>query len=92
MLHDGSRKANQEAHLAVVDIDVGPRDLQQCADAIIRLRAEYLYAQQAPDRIRFSFTSGDSAPFSRWAEGSASATVARAHSIESAIGWCHATP
>ncbi len=69
MLHDGRTKGNQAAHLAVVDIDVGPRDLQQCADAIIRLRAEYLFAQQALDRIRFTFTNGASAPFSRWVEG-----------------------
>lgn len=68
-LFTGAQKLNQAAHAAVVDIDVGDRDLQQCADAIIRLRAEYLYAQGALDAIRFSFTSGQQAEFRKWLDG-----------------------
>ena len=44
MLFDGHAKKNQTAHQLVIDIDVGRRDLQQCADAVMRLRAEYLFA------------------------------------------------
>ncbi len=68
-LHDGTPKPNQDAHAAVVDIDVGHRDLQQCADAIIRLRAEYLFASGAGQAIVFNFTSGDPARFRDWARG-----------------------
>ncbi len=68
-LYDGRPKRNQEAHWAVVEIDTGRGDLQQCADAVIRLRAEYLYAHGRRDDIAFDFTSGDEARFSRWAEG-----------------------
>jgi hypothetical protein len=68
-LYDGRLKRNQSAHAAVVDIDVGARDLQQCADAVIRLRAEYLYASGKAEAIRFHFTSGDLAEFSRWSRG-----------------------
>jgi hypothetical protein len=68
-LYNGDLKGNQDAHIAVVDIDVGSSDLQQCADAVIRLRAEYLFSQARYEEIRFNFTSGDTASFVRWMEG-----------------------
>lgn len=68
-LYDGALKANQEAHLAVVDIPVGRQDLQQCADAVIRLRAEYLFSAGRAEDVCFRFTNGDPAPWSRWAAG-----------------------
>jgi hypothetical protein len=46
-LYDGSDKPRQDVHAAVVDLDVPPRDLQQCADAVMRLWAEYRYARGA---------------------------------------------
>jgi hypothetical protein len=68
-LHDGSRKLNQLAHHLVIDIDTGQRDLQQCADAVMRLRAEYLFARGCHDAIAFDFTSGDRARWSDWRTG-----------------------
>ena len=68
-LYNGTKKRNQDAHVAVVDIDTGTRDLQQCADAIIRLRAEYLYSRGQYASIHFTFTSGDEASFMQWASG-----------------------
>ena len=69
MLYDGTPKGNQRAHEAVLDIDVGREDLQQCADAVMRLRAEYLYAQARYDDIHFNFTSGDEARYTRYRDG-----------------------
>ncbi len=60
---------NTDFHTAVLDIDIGDRDLQQCADAVMRLRAEYLYEQEAFDRIHFNFTNGFKADFTRWMKG-----------------------
>lgn len=68
-LYNGRKKSNQSAHFAVVDIDVGAKNLQQCADAVIRLRAEYLYSVGGHEKIHFNFTSGDKADFTEWTEG-----------------------
>ena len=66
--YDGREKL-RDVYLAVVDFSLGDRDLQQCADAVIRLRAEYLYAGNRYDEINFHFVSGFYAEFSRWADG-----------------------
>ena len=68
-LYDGTKKGNQSVHYAVINIDTGIKDLQQCADAIIRLRAEYLYSLKKYKEIHFNFTSGDIAAFTKWAKG-----------------------
>ena len=47
----------QQHHIAILKIDVGEKNLQQCADAWIRLYAEYLWLNQRFDDIGFEFTS-----------------------------------
>ncbi len=69
LLYNGQEKPRQDAHAAVIAIDTGTRDLQQCADAIMRLRAEWLFASERIDDIAFNFTEGGRVPFSRWAKG-----------------------
>lgn len=69
LLFSGRKKSDQGAHLAVVDVDVGRYDLQQCADAVIRLRAEYLLSRGCESEISFNFTSGDPASWSEWKKG-----------------------
>jgi hypothetical protein len=59
----------RDVYVAVIDMDIGHRDLQQCADAVIRLRAEYLYSQKEYDTIHFNFTNGFRADYSRWMQG-----------------------
>ena len=68
-LFDGSLKRYQGAQAAVIDMSVGTKDLQQCADAVMRLRAEYLFAADRKDGITFNFTNGFRADFARWANG-----------------------
>ena len=57
-LYDGRLKWSQDKHVAVIDIDTGNRDLQQCADAVMRLRAEYLLAAGRTRDIVFHDSNG----------------------------------
>jgi hypothetical protein len=52
-LYNGLPKRNQSVQFAVLDISVGAKDLQQCADAVMRLRAEYLFTENKFSDIIF---------------------------------------
>ncbi len=75
-LYDGSPKARQDVQAAVVDLDVPPRDLQQCADAVMRLWAEYRYARREivafhpdpgkPRALTFDARRGSRRAFDKW--------------------------
>ena len=67
-LYDGRLKDDQAVVAAVVNIDVGTKDLQQCADAVIRLRAEYLFSQD-PNKVHFHLTTGYDFWFSDYVAG-----------------------
>lgn len=69
LLYNKNKKANQNAHAAVIDMDTGDRDLQQCADAVMRLRAEYLFSQKKYDEIHFDFVNGFKADYKTWRSG-----------------------
>jgi len=68
-LFNGKKKMLQALNGGVLDIDVGKTDLQQCADAVMRLRAEYLYSKKKFANIHFNYTSGFNAEYSKWREG-----------------------
>ncbi|MBX2810355.1 MAG: DUF4846 domain-containing protein [Myxococcales bacterium] len=68
-LYNGRKKHNQSAHWLVLDIDVGKRDLQQCADAVMRLFAEWQWDGEQFDRICFRYTSGHKVSWSDWSLG-----------------------
>ncbi len=69
LLFSGRPKANQTAQYAVIAMDVGAKDLQQCADAVMRLRAEYFWSAGKPERIQFNFSDGVPARYALWRQG-----------------------
>lgn len=80
-LFNKNLKLRQDVHAAVLDIDVGNTDLQQCADAIMRLRAEYLFQNKLFDSIVFTFTNGSKAYYSKWRDGF------RPHVNNNSVSW-----
>ena len=67
--YNGAIKEKRDVYVGVVDMDIGNRDLQQCADAIMRLRGEYLWEQKAYEDIHFDFTNGFQVEYSQWMKG-----------------------
>jgi hypothetical protein len=66
---DGATKPNRNVYEAVVNLPIGNQDLHQCADAMMRLRADYFYSQKQYDKIHFNFTNGFRVDFSKWVAG-----------------------
>ena len=55
---DGTLKYNTSVYCAVVDLTFKGNKNYQCADAVMRLRAEYLFSQKRYSEIEFLYVSG----------------------------------
>ena len=69
LLYDGRESGSSSYAYSVIDMEIGTEDLQQCADAVIRLRAEYLYHQKRYNEINFNFTNGFKCKYDTYAHG-----------------------
>lgn len=67
--YDGRTKDSTGVYCAVIDQEIQKRDLHQCADAVMRQYATYLYKNKMYDKIQFTFQSGFKFGFKKWAEG-----------------------
>jgi hypothetical protein len=54
---------------AIIDLDIGGKDLQQCADTLIRLYAEYQRSAGNAAALSFKFTSGHGYAYADYLEG-----------------------
>ena len=69
LYYDGKIKSSKGVYDSAFDVDIGGKNLHQCADAIMLLRAEYLYSQELYDELSFNFVSGFKADYKKWMEG-----------------------
>ena len=67
--YDGNPYFFQQGHIGVLDINVPSNGLQQCADALIRIRSEYLWDINQKNKIGFNFTSGHYCSWTKYAQG-----------------------
>lgn len=69
LLHTGEEKWNQDPAAAVIDLPIGKRDLHQCADGVMHLKARYHYEKQEYDQIGFHFVNGFYCDYNHWKNG-----------------------
>lgn len=67
--YDGSEYFWQQGHIGILEVPVPKNGLQQCADALIRVRSEYLWKTNQKDKIGFKFTSGHYCSWRKYAAG-----------------------
>jgi len=67
--YDGNEYIYQSGHVGILELPVPGNGLQQCADALIRIRAEYLWENDRKDEIGFKFTSGHYCSWIKYAQG-----------------------
>ena len=66
---NGQKKNGNGVYISVIDLSIGKRDLHQCADAVMRLRAEFLWNEKRYSEIHFNFTNGFRVDYSEWMKG-----------------------
>ena len=67
--YDGQEYSYQSGHVGILSLSVPENGLQQCADALIRIRAEYLWNNDRKDEIGFNFTSGHYCSWDKFSMG-----------------------
>lgn len=70
LLYNGKKKGNQSAHAAVFKLPIENENLQQCADSVMRVYAEYFYQKKETEKIAFHFSNGFLAEYEKWRQGS----------------------
>jgi hypothetical protein len=54
---------------AIIDMDIGDKNLQRKVQSVMRLWAEYLFEQQRFSDIHFHINNGKLIPYEQWAQG-----------------------
>ncbi|MUU77930.1 DUF4846 domain-containing protein [Winogradskyella endarachnes] len=67
--YDDTKYFWQRGHVGILEIPVPKNGLQQCADALIRVRSEYLWDHNRKAEIGFNFTSGHNCSWLKYAQG-----------------------
>lgn len=69
LLYNGKKKYSQNHHASVFQLPIENEDLQQCADSVMRVYAEYFWNTGQHERIGFHFVNGFYAEYAKWRQG-----------------------
>ena len=68
-MYNGTSKWNDNVYCSVVNLPIGTKDLHQCTDAIMHLKARYHYEKEDYDSIGFHFVNGFYCDYKHWKNG-----------------------
>jgi hypothetical protein len=69
--YNGKLKRPANVYTAVLKMDIGNKNLQQCADSAMRLRADFLYSQKRYSKIHFNLLGENKTVYYKdWADSS----------------------
>lgn len=69
LLYNGKKKWDQSAQVAVFKLPLENENLQQCADSVMRVYAEYYWNTKQYDKIQFHLSDGFLLSYTKWREG-----------------------
>ncbi len=69
LTYTGTIPSTNSFAFAVIDMPIGKKDLLQCADAVMNLRARFLYKNNRKREITFNFVSGFRCDYKSYAAG-----------------------
>ena len=69
LLYNGKKKWDQSAQIAVFKLPIENENLQQCADSVMRVYAEYYWHTKQYDKIQFHLSDGFLLSYIKWREG-----------------------
>lgn len=67
--YNGNIKPKGDVYCSVIDLPIGKRDRHQCADAVMNVRAHFLYNSERYEEIHFNFSNGFRADYKEWRKG-----------------------
>ena len=69
LLYNGKKKFNQSSQIGVFKLPLENENLQQCADSVMRVYAEYYGHTKQYDKIQFHLSDGFLLSYNKWREG-----------------------
>lgn len=69
LLYNGKKKFNQNSQIAIFKLPLENENLQQCADSVMRVYAEYYWNTKQYDKIQFHLSDGFLLSYNKWREG-----------------------
>ena len=86
LLYNGEEKENQDSYVAILNLSLDERNLQQKASSVMRLYAEYYWTNRDYDNMKYHLNSGFEMDYATWIQGQ------RVKADKNSASWYEAEP